>query len=512
MHFSFLKSSFLRKVIILFWATPVLAGVKPNRFQELIKPVDLETLYEKNVKTVTRRDLYSAILERNLDLKQSRIDLDIANQSRDLVYIQMFVPRTTLTGDWNQNKSVSSILSSARTLNLGLAIGATTDIGLSYQLSLPKLSLTRNYDGVFDNLNSQTASAGAEGSVTFSLLRGSIFFSNGLSRESADLDRTSAELSLKSTMINNLTTAENSFYDILLQEMRCKVQERTVQASKALLENVNEMIRLGDSDQLSRTQVELQVAQAEVDLFASRSSLNTAKAALRNQLAMNVSETQDVFPEPKELYVEPKIPKLTLDQAIILAKKKRPDFLNANIALRKAHISKDNALSQRMPQLDLKATSGYGANSDNISNAVSNLTRFGEMSYGVGFSFLYQFFEDSDKFGHRQSILNLRKAEMALLNINNQIWRDLSALLDNIEISKAKLKISNLTRVLAERKIAAEFLRFKSGESNVRNVIDFQFELATARITEITSRVELQKLWTSLRAALGELPEGVDFQ
>lgn len=485
---------------------------KPNRFQELLKPIDLENLYSKDTKTIDRYELYSSILGKNIDLKQSRIDFAIARQSRDLVFTQMFVPRTTLTGQWAQSKSVSNALTSSRTLNLGLSFGATTDIGLGYEISFPKLGLTKNYDGIFQSLSSQTANAAAEASLTFSLLRGSIFFSNGLARESADLDLNSAQLALKSSLISNLTQAENSFYDILLQEMRCKVQERTLEASRALLEDVNEMIKLGDSDQLSRTKVEMQVSQAEVELLASRSSLNTAKASLRNQLAYDLVDQKDVFPDPKELYKDPKIPKLNLDEAISIAKKKRPDFLNVNIAMKKAQIALENANSQRMPVLDLKATSGYGATSDNLSNAFKNLTHFGEMGYEIGLSFAYQFFDDADKFGYRQAVLNFHKAEMALSNINNQIWRDLSALLDNVEISKRRLKNSESTRILSEKKIASEFLKFKAGESNVRNIVDFQFELAGTRITEISARVDLQKLWTSLRAALGEFPEGVEIR
>lgn len=487
-------------------------SAKNNRFQELLKPIDLVNLYEKEIKMTSKRDLYTAILGRNIDLRQQRIDLELARQSRDLVYTQMFIPRTTLNGDWTQSKSVSTSLSSSRALNLGLTFGATTDIGLGYQISFPKLGLTKNYDGIFDNQTSQSATAGAEGSVTFSLLRGSIFFSNGLTRESADLDLNSSNLSMKSTLLSNLSQAENSFYDILLQEMRCKVQERTLEASRALLEDVNEMIRVGDSDQLSRTKVEMQVSQAEVDLLSSKSSLNTAKATLRNQLAYDLSERMDVFPDPHDLYQEPKIPKLTLDEAIAIAKRKRPDYLNANIAYKKAQITLANANSQRMPQLDFKASSSYSASSDTLSSAFKNLTQFGEMAYGVGLSFSYQFFDDSDKFGYRQAVLGLNKAEMAMTTINNQIWRDLSAMLDNVEISKIRLKNSETARVLSEKKIAAEFTKFKAGESNVRNIVDFQFELANSRITEISARVDLQKLWTSMRAALGEFPEGIEIR
>ncbi|MFM8313502.1 MAG: hypothetical protein ACKOA8_04390, partial [Deltaproteobacteria bacterium] len=191
--------------LVLGGALPLWA--KTTRFQELLRPVDFANLYEKNTPTITRRDLYSAIVGRNLDIKQSRIDVDLARQGRDLVYTQMFVPRTSLTGNWTQEKLVSGSLSSTRNLSLGLSFGATTDIGLAYQLSIPNLSLLKTYEGVFNSQTAQTATAGAEGRVSFSLLRGSLFFANGLVRKGAELDVNSADNSLKLILLNQLSQA-----------------------------------------------------------------------------------------------------------------------------------------------------------------------------------------------------------------------------------------------------------------------------------------------------------------
>ncbi|MFM8314302.1 MAG: hypothetical protein ACKOA8_08465, partial [Deltaproteobacteria bacterium] len=47
----------------VFWVGSGLSA-KNNRFQELLKPIDLVNLYEKEIKMTSKRDLYTAILGR----------------------------------------------------------------------------------------------------------------------------------------------------------------------------------------------------------------------------------------------------------------------------------------------------------------------------------------------------------------------------------------------------------------------------------------------------------------
>lgn len=87
-----------------------------------------------------------------------------------------------------------------------------------------------------------------------------------------------------------------------------------------------------------------------------------------------------------------------------------------------------------------------------------------------------------------------------------------AAVIATLSSSYRRLKISGLNRQLSERKFSAELEKFRVGETNIRDVIDFQTELTNSRVNEMNSRIEILIALAQLRSALGQLPEGVDYR
>jgi outer membrane protein TolC len=269
------------------------------------------------------------------------------------------------------------------------------------------------------------------------------------------------------------------------------------------------MVAAGESDKLSVLKTELQIAQNETDLLQARIESSNSRQALRDLIALRIDENTTIYPDPNELKRIPPIPDLSVANAINRAKELRPDYLNSVIGRKKAELDLQTRLSSILPKLDLSFAYGYTGSGNTFTSAKDDLLLFGPPTASVGLELTYSFFNDSARFEWRQAKFALHRTEVQVEEALNSLTKEVTAATVSVDMGQRRLKTAEMSRVLSERKLQAEFEKFRVGESRIRDIIDSQNEVNNARITEINARVDFMKSLTALRTAIGELPDGV---
>lgn len=497
-------------VLLVLWVASSAVAAKQSRFRDLMQPLDLFAAPKGTAKLMKMTELYQAIAKNGISIKLAKDSLETAELDNELTYDTFNIPKPTLSSSYKYSKTSNGSPSYERVFSLGLSVGTTTDWGLAYKLDLPQLTHTHSRafeeDSVTDTFKLGVAS------LSFALLKGSVFTKGRSEKDSADMTLQNARWDLKNTAIQALTKAEQAFFDVILKQAKVRVLEQALSSSQALYEDVAEMIKAGEADRLSAIKVELQVATTETDLLVARSDLTSSIATLNDLLSLDSGNNNVVYPDPSEVAQDPAVPNSSIGKVLEIAKKQRPDYLALQLKRKQSELALKTAFSNNLPALNLTATYGFEASRTTLSEAANAALRFPNPQYSVGIEFVYSFFNDREKTDYAKARINQHKSDIELQQSANTLLKEISSAFDAVQLGKRRLGTSRMAKELSEKKLKAEFEKFRVGESNIRNIVDFQADLNNARIAEVTARIDLRKSLSALNGAIGEFPEGVKFK
>ncbi|MBI4402538.1 MAG: TolC family protein [Deltaproteobacteria bacterium] len=492
-------------LILLFGTCQNGHALRKSRFEELMVPVDIYSVPKDAKRLLSKRELFTSIAKQGLPIKMARQDYESEKDRFQLVY-DSYWPKPMVSTSYTSSRTNSyGIPTYSKAFTFGVSIAGNTTWGLNYGFDLPKIT-----DGtsLTQDITTPTGTVSMGLNATLSLLKGSVFFQGRIPKTKADIDLELSKIQLRSTVQTTLLQGEQAFYDVLQKQVQAKVREQALKSSRALSADIKDMIAAGEADKLSAVKTELQVAQDETELLAAQNDLATARQALMDIMAVRSNELP-FYPDPNSIKDVPKPPQISVQQALDLAKRQRPDYLSAQLRHKKAELDVQSAYSNVLPKVDLKTAYGFVATDDAFGRAFSTATQLKDPQYSVGVEMSYSFGNDSDKSSYRLSKISFFRSELSLEQLNNQITKEVSNSLQSADFSFRKLRTSELAKELSEKKLHAEFEKFRVGESNIRNILDFQTELNNTRITELNARIELLRNLAILRNSLGDFPDGV---
>ncbi len=495
--------------MLLLISAATLTAEKNSKFENLTKPLDLFKVPSDVKQVMKKNELFELVGARGVKIRIAKEDFGNTVERYWSTYSGYNWPKASLSSSYRfgQSASAGTLSSHSKTFSADLGIAGDTGWGLSYSIGLPSISRTLT-DAPTYNSESDTFSLGVS-SLQFKLLNGSLFAIGRAAKDKEDLGMDQARHALKSTVLGAIQSAESAFYDVLLKQIRVQVLELGMASSQALLSDIKEMVAAGESDRLSILKTELQIAQSETDLLMARIELNNSRQSLRDLVAYKIDEKVDFYPDPNELKAVPVIPDLSPTNAIERGRKSRPDYLSAVINRRKAELDLKVAFSGTLPSLNLTFSYGYSGSGTTFTAAKDQALLFGPPTASVGLGFSYPLFNDSADSSYRQAQLTLRRSEVQVEEALNSMIKEISSAIIGVEMGQRRLKTADMSRQLSEKKLAAEFEKFRVGESKIKDVIDYQNEVNNARISEINSRVDFMKSLSSFRTAIGDLPDGV---
>ncbi len=491
-------------------------------YLELLKPIDMFAPPPRAKKVIGLVEVWQLVRTQGASLKVAREDLASVREAQQ-TFRREILPRVDLTAGHSQNLSISRFdlnnsdelvdrdgTNKSRSFDqqLGLAFSGSPVRGVTWSLQLPALTLRKNDPDTDSSVPERDWGGSATGSVGLALLRDNPFLVQPPVERKRELEWQAARLRFRSAMIKALADAEQNYYDLVQRRIRLEIQERSFQLTKALREDVRQLIAAGESSKLEAMRSDLSVTQAETDLLASQIDYEAAVEQFRMALALEGDEAEGVFPDPAALKAETVIP--AVKPTVDVVRRNNTDIALARITLESAELDLEMARKSSLPELSLSSSVSNSSPAENFASASrGSVASNGDRSVSMGLTFRYVIFNDPSRDAVKQAAVAKQRAAFALTQIEQDINRQLTSLMKKIDIGARRLKIAELTRQMAEQKLASEYEKFKVGEASVRDVIDSQNEVNSARLAELSARLDQTLSATQLRTLMGRLPEKV---
>ncbi len=490
-------------------------------YKALLAPLDIFAPPADAKKLLPIGELYSLVRSRGVVLKVSRQNLNAANQTlktdsdKKLPTISLDLGHQD---SWSKTKSDSDptdgytdrkdVYGSRRLGSTGgLTLSGAPTQGITYKLAFPNLANSQTQPET-SHPNPPTPDRGElSGSVQMALLKDNPMLVESLNRKKTNLTLSVARETFRSETLKAINTAEASYYGLIQKYLQLSVQRRALMLAKALENDVKEKVVAGESSALEATRAELSTVQTETDLMSSEIDYEAAVEEFRNSLSFNEDEGHGVFPDPKALDINLDDVKIS-NNAAAEVRKSNPEIAIAHLNAQSSGVDLELARKSTLPSLGFSASYGNSTPGQGWGKTSVEALRPNDRVFSVGLTYSQILYNDTSKNSIQQAIVAKQKSEYSIDEAEKNALKQYFSLVKKLDIGTRKLKIAKISREMAERKLSSEYEKFNVGESNVRNVIDSQTEVNSARITEIGARVDLLTGLGQMRTLVGKLPDG----
>ena len=423
------------------------------------------------------RDLKIAYLQRILDQKQLA--------ETESQFNPTFTPQLSLNFNKNQagNNTNNDI---------------TTALGANFNLKIPtggNLSLTWQGQNLLSGTSSlsDTNTLSQSVNLNFSqpLLKDFGRELNTLSIKRSRLTENANILNMKNTISQTITNTILSYRNLLLAQERLKIEQLSFTNAKKDLERLQALFEFGRISKNDLVQRQADIAQQEVNLVNTQSSLE--------QAIYELIKIIDLPTTKKLIAIETPTPPTSLNlpaftEMLELAKTNNIGYLAAVNAVENAKFAIAEAKNQQ--KLDLKLNLIYGFNSASNDQSANN----------IGSSLIL-----NREFGNLSQNNTLVKSEISLQNANytlaktqDNLNEELKNKIRNVKDTFKQIELAQQARKLAEAKIinAKERMRLSSNIS-MTDIINFEKSLVDAQNQELNAIINHLNSITQLEQFLG---------
>jgi outer membrane protein TolC len=344
-------------------------------------------------------------------------------------------------------------------------------------------------------------------------------------------------------VITTVAQVLNLYWDYLSFKENVRVAEQALAYSEKLLSDNKRQVEIGTLAPIEVVRAESEVASDQQNLIVAQTSLQQQAELIKTALSRKVDvelrsaqvDAVDKLPEPRPGDIP------SLDRALDLALRYRPEVEQADLNLRYEDIVIKANRNGLLPTLDLFATyaptglsglssvlgpcpSGYTANGNQclangmgaiarpmipsyqgISQSLSQMLHGNYPDYSFGFTLQFPIRNRSAQADVARALLEQRQLQEQLQRQKNQVEQDVRSAEIGVIQAKAQIEAAVKAVLLAQKTLDAERKKFQLGESTVFLVIQAQRDLATAEGNEVKARSTYAKAITQFQQATGTI-------
>ncbi len=339
-------------------------------------------------------------------------------------------------------------------------------------------------------------------SLTQPLLKGAGVDYNTVPVKQAVLTEKSNILSLKTSIISELTSAIQSYRNLLSQKWSVDISANSLQRAQANLDLAKVKIDIGRMAALDIVQYEADVANRELSLAQALNSYNTSRLTLLQLLDMD----RGTCIEPAET-IEFEPMDLDDDKLKALVFETKPSYLSTLLSIKGSELTLLQAKRDQLWSLSLGAgatvTDPVGETDTNISETT---TSGQNINWNVGLTLNVPIFGPAER-GVRRQLLSARSSlhvqRIQLKKQEEDILNELEQRLSNIRLLERQVELSHRSRVLADKKVEVEMVKLAKGRSSTFQLVTFQDQQFQAQQSELSARISYLDALAGLDSYLG---------
>lgn len=306
-------------------------------------------------------------------------------------------------------------------------------------------------------------------------------------------------LNLKQTIIDAITRAIDSYYNVILTRGRVSIAEKAVEdGQKAIIQN-KAKIEAGRLEATANIEAKAQLESLRLTLQQTENSYDQSKRRLLNDIGLNPNQAIDI---PPDVDVGKPIPPL-FDDNIGTAFAQNTQYLSALIGLKQSERDLLFAKDEQRPELNVIGQSSFGSPSGFGPDAgLRSLFNGRNESHSIDINLSVpihdlprQSREVSARVALERNAIDLKRVRRDLITlVSNQI-SEITSQVKQIELSERSV-------VLAQQSYDIERRKQLAGRSSTINVSQSQDSLIRAQNDLISSKIAYLRAVTQLDSLL----------
>jgi len=399
---------------------------------------------------LTRKALYEDLRETREDAYESWLRI---RESGDIP-----VPAESLTLDESvriallYNKSLQAKIQE-REVARGQLVSA-------YRLAMPRVDATAS-----------TAYGTGDSDSAQLVLRQPLFRAGGVTAglRAAKLYAFWSDESVRDTVQTVIRQVHDDYYTALLAENLCHVNRDAVTSAEAHLNDVRVKRVNGVASKYDELRAQVDVANFRAELIRQENILVLAKTSLLRTLGTATEAQIHLSDQLNHVPV-----KVTLEEAIKVAYKNRPDLYMAELNIRMQRENVRALRSTYLPEIDLALSAGTDRARDGDSEWSGTQRAALEMNWSL-----------FDGFGREGELIaakaRLKQREIELMSVEEDVFLDVQQALLNLKIAEEYVESQRLNLQHAEEGLRLAMTGYREGVNTEVEIVDARSALTEAR-------------------------------
>ncbi len=448
------------------------------------------------VEKLTLADAIQRALAKNYSIKRSSFDVSIA-KAQVAEQLGIFDPK--LTGSYGYSDSENPQLinpitgvrpaaskSSDQTYSLGL--GGLLPWGMNYSVSANSANARDSVTLPIDNFASFAGISGRQ-----PLLRDFGFNATTAQIRIAMTGRQISVWQFRQAVIDNVTSVIFAYYDLAFAQARLRSALESRDLADQLVKENTKRFEVGSMSEFDVTSARARLASREDGILQARQSIRDSQYALKAL----ISDDRTARLLDWQIEIEPpSILPVTLvnpAQDFLEALKKRPDYQQAILAVKRNDINHRYQRNQLLPRVDLVGSYGYNGYDTSSSVSRQMVRDYDYHAYNYGVQVTVPLTSMAERARSRIARLQLQQAETDLQGLEQEIVIRIGSTASQIETAHQRVEATRTARELGQRTLEAEIKRLRTGNGSTFYVLQEQEILSGLEISADAAVNDYQK-------------------
>ncbi|NMA19664.1 MAG: TolC family protein [Lentisphaerae bacterium] len=301
-----------------------------------------------------------------------------------------------------------------------------------------------------------------------------------------------------------LISIAERYYAVLNAKESLEIGKQTYQSVASSLERSEAMADAGRVDPFQVDQARQKVLTAESNLVSLEENFQNANDQLKSILGIPLDIGLETDSADLQRLAGQKLPTppMNFEEAIQTAFKERLDYATVQDRLEDAARAVRIAEDALRPKLDLMLTSDARSNT---SSSLS-LMKFADSSYVAGLDLDLPLERTNELIQYKRRLIALQQQQREIAKARDNIIGDLRNVWRQLRSYEQSYEIQRISVTLSEKRVESTQLLFEGGRVDIRELLDAQDDLSSAKNSLTRSLVNHRISWLKLLYQLGQLP------
>ncbi|MCK4430826.1 MAG: TolC family protein [Candidatus Aminicenantes bacterium] len=331
-----------------------------------------------------------------------------------------------------------------------------------------------------------------------------------------------SENDLKKVLLDTVYYVEEAYWNLVYSIETLKVKQQSLKLAQDLLEKNQKEVEIGTLAPKEILSAQAEVAAREADILQAKALVKDYSDLLKTLINHSDEETiAEIIPLDKPAFEKKE---RSLEEALDLAIRNRPDILSSRIDLKNKDIDLGYARNQLLPALNLNANYwSPGISGDRIlylndnpftgvivgtipggaSDALKDALNFKYRNWSVYLTLDIPLNTIFSRASVAQAKVSLDQAMVRLKNLEQKAFLEIKTAVRAVHTDYQRVEAYRIARELAEQKLEAEEAKLKVGLSTNFIVLQYQRDLSNARSAELKAVIDYNLSLSKLDKAVG---------